>query len=130
MANPAAVNYPCKNSENDPASRAATLDLVHLSRQTYGDHALEIELLSLFERQAKQLSDRLSEARRPGDAATRMDLAHMLKGSARSVGAFAVADAAERYETALRESDVSQARLCDSLVGEIETARAAIAALL
>lgn len=130
MANPAAVNYLSKNLADDPASEAPTLDLVHLSRQTFGDHALEIELLSLFERQAEQLARRLGEPRQHGDKVARMDLAHMLKGSARSVGAFAVADAAELYETALRDGDPAQARLCDGLIAKIAAARAAIAGLL
>ena len=91
MANPAAVDIFREDDARAGAGEPAVLDLVHLSRQTFGDHALEIELLTLFERQAAQLSARLGGARAPGDAGARMELAHMLKGSARSVGAFAVA---------------------------------------
>lgn len=130
MANPAAVNLSCKDLAGDCAPEAPILDLVHLSRQTFGDHALEIELLALFEGQAAQFAARLVAARRPGDAGSRMDLAHMLKGSARSVGAFAVAAAAEAYETALRDGDYSEGPLCDRLVAQIEAARGAIAALI
>ena len=36
------------------------IDLVHLSRQSLGDRALEIELLTLFERQAEQIAARLA----------------------------------------------------------------------
>lgn len=130
MANPAAVDIFREDDARAGAGEPAVLDLVHLSRQTFGDHALEIELLTLFERQASQLSARLAGARAPGDAGARMELAHMLKGSARSVGAFAVAASAEAYETALRQGDAGQARLCDALIGDIEAARAAILALL
>jgi HPt (histidine-containing phosphotransfer) domain-containing protein len=130
MANPAAVDIPCKNLVGERAEDLSILDLVHLSRQTFGDHALEVELLTLFERQAAQLAARLRESRRPGDAAARMELAHMLKGSARSVGAFAVAASAEAYETALRYGDFTEARLCDALVSDIEATRAVIADLL
>jgi HPt (histidine-containing phosphotransfer) domain-containing protein len=131
MANPVAVDIPCKKLASDRNSEAPpVLDLVHLSRQTFGDHALEVELLTLFERQAAHLAARLADARRPGDSAARMELAHMMKGSARAVGAFAVAASAEAYETALRGGEAAEAGLCDALVAEIGTARAAIVALL
>ena len=103
------------------ASRAAPpcpIDLVHLARQTMGDRALEVELLALFDRQAAQISDKLA-ASLPGEASDaptfscRADLAHKLKGSARAVGAHAVAAAAENYEHCaragvLRPMDVEQ----------------------
>lgn len=131
MANPAVVDIPCENLARErKAEEPSVLDLVHLSRQTYGDHALEVELLTLFERQAAHLAVRLEDPRRPGDSTARLELAHMLKGSARSVGAFAVAASAEAYEAALRYDDVGEAQLCKALIAEIEVARAAIAAVL
>jgi HPt (histidine-containing phosphotransfer) domain-containing protein len=130
MANLAAVNLSFNHRSGDPNPPEAVLDLVCLSRQTFGDHALETELLALFERQAAQLATRLAAPRSMGDAGARIDLAHMLKGSARSVGAFAVAAAAEAYETALRAGDPGEAALCDRLLCEIEAVRAAIADLL
>jgi HPt (histidine-containing phosphotransfer) domain-containing protein len=81
---------------------APTIDLVHLSRQTLGDSALESELLRLFVVQAQQYSAWLEEAFAPGDAAKRADLTHRLKGSARAIGAFPLAEATESYEEALR----------------------------
>ncbi len=116
-------------SRADPPTETI-LDLVHLARQTFGDHALEMELLTLFERQAAQLSGRLAEQRLAGDAGAGADLAHLLKGSARSVGAFAVAAAAEAYEMALRKGDAGEAALCDRLLVEIARVRAAIRELL
>ena len=80
--------------------RACPLDLVHLARQSMGDSELEAELLALFDRQAAQIAAKLVQG---ADSPTaRADLAHKLKGSARAVGAFAVAAAAENYEHAAR----------------------------
>ena len=82
-----------------PAGRP--IDLVHLSRQTLGDRALEIELLGLFEKQAGQIIARLGSGLCGSDSKWRNDLAHTLKGSARAVGAMRVAAAAENYENSL-----------------------------
>ncbi len=130
MANPAAVNLSHNLRCGDQNPAEAVLDLVHLSRQTFGDHALETELLALFERQAAQLAGGLAAPRSMGDTGARIDLAHMLKGSARSVGAFAVAAAAEAYETALRAGDPREAALCNGLLAEIGAVRRVIADIL
>ena len=66
------------------------IDLVHLSRMTLGDHALERDVLVLFERQIRLLMERIETAANPVAAAA----AHTLKGSARGIGAFALAKAA------------------------------------
>lgn len=72
-------------------------DLAHLERMTHGDRALAREVLRLFDVQAeKQLA--AIEAAANSDA--RVQAAHTLKGAARGVGAFAVADAAEAIEGA------------------------------
>jgi HPt (histidine-containing phosphotransfer) domain-containing protein len=81
---------------------APAIDLVHLSRQTLGDSALEAELLILFDRQALQFAARLAPPVKAGEGDWRGDLAHTLKGSARAVGAFQVGDAAEAYEIGVR----------------------------
>ena len=70
------------------------IDLVHLARQTGGDKALEIEVLGLFARQARQAVCRMSDL----NGTERAKLAHMILGSARGVGAFEVARCAERIE--------------------------------
>ena len=64
------------------------------ARQTMGDRALEQEVLALFVQQALSVRDRIVEAEHQGQAA----LAHGLKGSARGVGAFAIADCATEIE--------------------------------
>lgn len=104
------------------------LDLVHLSRQTLGDRALETELLELFDRQATGALARLTgPAAASGVAAA--DIAHMLKGSARAVGALSVAQAAGDLEEALR-CGAASARPLDALGWSIADARKTIAALL
>ena len=59
-----------------------------------GDRALEQEVLAMFSRQIGAVRDTIAAA----DAKERSRLAHALKGSARAVGAFALADCAARIE--------------------------------
>lgn len=82
--------------EAAPPSFERPIDLVHLARQTLGDRALEREILGLFMTQARALVAKLEMA--PAGK-SRLDLAHTLKGSARAVGAWRVAEQAERCET-------------------------------
>src|SRR5262245_2696862 len=77
-----------------PDDRA--IDLVHLARTTLGDRGLEREVLQLFDRQSTLLIARMRSAT-PAGVAT---LAHTLKGSARGIGAWRVARAAEALERA------------------------------
>jgi HPt (histidine-containing phosphotransfer) domain-containing protein len=88
--------------EHPRAAAAHPFDLVHLSRQTMGDRELEHEVLVLFERQAHHIGGKLATLESGPDHGSRADLAHKLKGSARAVGAFAVAKAAENYEHSAR----------------------------
>ncbi len=74
---------------------SALIDLVHLSKYTLGDRSLECELLGLFRCQAGVYVERLEACSSPKDW---KDAAHSLKGSARGVGAWAVADHAEAAE--------------------------------
>lgn len=76
-------------------SKRRPVDLVHLSRQTLGDRAVEEEVLALFLQQATIVRERLARA----DTAERKLLAHGLKGSANGVGAFGVAACASEIET-------------------------------
>ncbi len=104
---------------------ACPIDLVHLARQTMGDRALEVELLALFDRQAGQIAQRLGELDLAGVESWRADLAHKLKGSARAVGAHAVAAAAENYEHCARAGVLRQ-RDADQLVESVAEARATL----
>jgi HPt (histidine-containing phosphotransfer) domain-containing protein len=112
------------------AERLTIIDLVHLSRQTLGDAALESELLTLFKNQAQQFAKRLAGPSPHGDEKWRADLAHTLKGSARAVGAFRVARAAENYETAIRSRAANVDDSWRRLAKAIEVTEAEIAVLL
>ena len=72
------------------------IDLKHLFRMTLGDHSLEREVLALFDRQIDMLIARMAEVEPSCVGA----LAHTLKGSARGVGAWPMARAAEAVEAA------------------------------
>jgi HPt (histidine-containing phosphotransfer) domain-containing protein len=76
------------------------IDLDHLARMTLGDAALEQEVLAMFAEQSARLLAAMTAL--PADAGA---LAHKLKGSARGIGAFAVAEAAAQLETAIRTGD-------------------------
>lgn len=102
----------------------APLDRHHLSRMTLGEQALEREVLAMFAAQAKDVTDRLSSA--PANAA---ELAHTLKGSARSVGAFRLADALEAYEIDLA-TGIETAATLETVCAEAARARSAIDAIL
>lgn len=76
------------------------IDFVHLARQSGGDEALEAELLTLFADQCVRQLSRIIDTSQA--AMQRRDAAHTLKGAARAIGAWAVADAADEIETALQ----------------------------
>ena len=73
---------------------ATAIDEEHLGRMTLGDRRLEREVLELFLRQTALMLDRIVGADPPLAAAA----AHTLKGSARGIGAWRVARAAELLE--------------------------------
>ncbi len=96
-----------------PSSRP--VDLVHLSRYTLGERALEREVLELFCTQSEVYLDRLRQAQSDQDW---KDAAHSLKGSATAIGAWRTADAAQRAE-ALSGETLIEAR--DFRLREIES---------
>ena len=106
----------------ESARRAARrpLDLEHLSRQTMGDRALEEEVLAMFARQLGTIRDSIAKA----DVIERARLAHALKGSARGVGAFALADCAACIED-MPDDPARIARLI-ALIGEARDFIAAV----
>ena len=100
------------------------IDIAHLQRMTLGDAGLEREVLTMFSEQAAGLATALGNL--PWDAAA---LVHTLKGSARAIGAFAVADAASHLEVLLRRgADPAEALL--QLKEAVTEARTAIEAIL
>jgi HPt (histidine-containing phosphotransfer) domain-containing protein len=104
----------CGRASNRP------VDLVHLARQTMGDRDLEREVLDLFVQQALSVRDSIADA---GEK-ERLNLAHGLKGSARSVGAFAVADCAAAIER--EPNDAGIVRRLGTLIEEVRDFIAAI----
>ncbi|MGE0566145.1 MAG: Hpt domain-containing protein [Pseudolabrys sp.] len=79
-----------------PDASGELLDRDHLAQMTLGDTKLEREILALFERQAELLLERMRMLPPPAVST----LAHTLKGSARGIGAWNVARAAEAVELA------------------------------
>ncbi len=72
------------------------VDLVHLARYTLGDAATEHEVLALFRTQSQFLLQRLKDW---PDQASRQRTAKTLKASARGIGAWRVAMAAEQADS-------------------------------
>jgi len=108
------------------ASIERPIDLVHLARMTFGDRSLEREVLTLFDRQAGILMARM-EAAVPASVPA---LAHTLNGSARGIGAWRVARAAEALELACRTDEDEFEGALKGLRAATEEARAVIAELL
>jgi HPt (histidine-containing phosphotransfer) domain-containing protein len=100
------------------------IDFEHLKRMTLGDAGLEQEVLAMFSAQSSRLIGTL--AAMPSDACA---LAHTLKGSARAIGAFAVADAAGRLEAVIANGSDPSDTLAE-LGDAVALVRAAIEAVL
>lgn len=119
-ADSAEVAFSMPGGEVCGSSAARPVDLVHLARQTMGDRELEREVLGLFVQQALSARDEIAGA----DEKRRLLLAHGLKGSARAVGAFSVADCA-----AVIEREPQDARAVKRLGALIEDVREFVAAI-
>jgi HPt (histidine-containing phosphotransfer) domain-containing protein len=110
-----------------PAAPEPVIDLAHLARMTTGEADLEREVLTLFERQAGILLARMRAA--PPSAI--VAFAHTLKGSARGVGAWRVAEAAGSVELlAASPDDRVTLEALGRLAAAVAEARAAIAEIL
>jgi HPt (histidine-containing phosphotransfer) domain-containing protein len=81
----------------DPGAPSLPIDLAFLRRYTLGDAAVEREVLELFCSHAPAIVAELKSA--SSEKAWR-NAAHSLKGSARALGAWAVARGAEQAEAA------------------------------
>jgi len=115
-------------SDGATAARSAAageppIDRAHLSRMTLGDHRLAREVLALFDRQIEILVERI----RAAEPAAVPALAHTLKGSARGVGAWPMARAAEALEAA---PPAARASALEALAAAAAEARATIADIL
>lgn len=108
--------------------RKSPLDRDHLARYTGGNRALETEVLQLF---AEHAPIYLEDLRAATTEKAWRQAAHTLKGSARAVGAFRVADRAEWAEALLDNTDLMvRARSLTGLEEAVEEARSHIAKLL
>lgn len=100
MVQQASLAFATPGGERSKPSRKRPIDLVHLTRETFGNRALEIEILNLFSRQTCAIVDRLLQAN-PDE---RVRLARSLKGSAKAIGAFRIVELAEALEQAPSDS--------------------------
>jgi HPt (histidine-containing phosphotransfer) domain-containing protein len=100
------------------------IDIEHLARMTLGDARLEREVLAMFSAQAVSLIAALATM-----TAEAGMLAHTLKGSARAIGAFRVADAAEHLETVIQDGGNPTGALAE-LDDAVAQARTAVDAIL
>jgi HPt (histidine-containing phosphotransfer) domain-containing protein len=80
------------------------IDLAYLHQQSYGNVALETEILELFLRQSTRMLLELNEGLKQKQW---RDYARTLKGSAYSVGALQVAQFAERIEHCCPDTNIA-----------------------
>ena len=109
-----------------PEQPEPAIDLAHLARMTMGEGSLEREVLTLFGRQAGLLLERMRAAPPPAMAA----FAHTLKGSARGIGAWQVAEAAGAVELLAPSDDRAAVAALDRLAAAVDAARTVIAEIL
>ena len=103
------------------------IDLVHLTRTTLGDSSLEGEMLEAFSLRTRTLFLRMQQEGRSSISAA----AQALKDSARGIGAWRVASAAEAVELAATSSTKQELESAVDRLGAVaEETRAAIAELL
>ena len=99
----------CRNS-----GREKPLDLVHLSTMTMGDAGLERELLGMFAAQMPGYLEQARDCRGPIEVERLM---HTIKGAARGIGAFKLAELAKCFESS---GSITYSEL-ESEIREVET---------
>jgi HPt (histidine-containing phosphotransfer) domain-containing protein len=99
-------------SPNGPPASMDTqpgiLDEEHLGRMTLGDRWLEREVLEIFVRHTETMLNLILDRIAERDAAAAAAAAHTMVGSARGVGAWRVAEAAEKLERTVDAGDEQQ----------------------
>ena len=93
-----------ESNESENIGGVAPIDREHLAKYTLGDKAVEEEVLKLFAAQALQQFDKLKAA---DTEKSWREAAHTIKGSARGVGAWKVAELAGALEK-LDEAGISK----------------------
>ena len=110
---------------------ARPVDLAHLARYTGGDAAINAEVLQLFVTQCGELVERMDGILQSGDGKTWREIAHSLKGAARGIGAFQMADAAAACEPIdLAANNAGAVGALRALKADSETVRLFIEAYL
>ena len=118
-----AINAACDEEDGD-----RPVDLVHLAKYTMGNRELEREVLTLFTKQSLIYLDRLRNA---ADKQTWCEAAHTLKGSARGIGAWQVADVAASLEhLSGKNAGGEKTSLVEALCDSIDAANGFIESLL
>ena len=110
-------------NDNQSADKAPTtdkpVDLVYLSKQTFGSKELETEVLGLFLSHSVQCLMRLKNA---VDDKEWLEAAHSIKGSAKAIGAWAISETAETYERKAAEGALENKEAAcsdlENLIGE------------
>lgn len=95
-----------------PIHKHRPIDMVHLSKQTLGDHGLETEVLRLFDQMSRVYFGRLESSTTEADVLRHL---HTLKGAASGVGAWGIADLAKAAETQIREGGAVNPEQIDDL---------------
>jgi len=98
--------------------------MAHLSRQTLGDHNLELEVLRLFDEMSHVYYGRLETSTNVPDLLTNL---HTLKGAAAGIGAFGLAELARIAEAELRDGAPVNPERIDDLHVAVEELSAFIA---
>jgi HPt (histidine-containing phosphotransfer) domain-containing protein len=102
MLGSAAARHPEPAQAAQPGSNKPPFDLSRLRRFTLGNVGLEQELLGLFATQAPIM---LAALHRADTQTAWRDAGHTLRGSSASIGAWLVAEAAERAERLVGNPD-------------------------
>jgi hypothetical protein len=102
------------------------IDTEHLARMTLGDRKLEREVLGLFVEQAEMLIGRMANESVRNVAG----FSHVIAGSARGIGAWRVAAAAEALERIEKTPEISFDTARRRLLECVTEAKTAIVALI
>jgi len=92
------------------------IDFEHLRTYTAGDQAVEQEVLNLFVHQVELWVRMLEDS---GDEESWRDAAHSLKGSARGIGAWLVAELCDRAEKLSQDASAAERSI---VLGDIKAA--------
>ena len=93
-----------EHAEFAEKAEVPVIDLAYLHQQSYGNVALETEILELFLRQSTRLLFELNEGLKQKQW---RDYARTLKGSAYSIGALQVAHVAEKIERCCPDTNLA-----------------------